>query len=379
MEPVPFYNSGPGLILCCQCSTPIEPNAVNMCVQCIKVKANIVEDIETHNILEVCQKCSRVLQPPNQWLKADLESKQLLGICLKRIKGLKKNLRLVDASFIWTESHSKLITVKITVEKEIEAQTILKQSMLVSFTIRNHMCDDCHRTEAQDFWKAVVQVRQKTEHRKTFYYLEQLILKYNQHSLCTNVKPESGGVDFFFAREQEARKFLDFVQEVVPCRYIASKKLKTHDTHDNYYNYKHNFSIEIVPVCRENIVALPKKLAQSLGNLSQICICIHISNLITLIDPFTLNLGELPANVYFREPFTAICSPKQLTEFVVIEMEFTDSADVCTNGAVQSTKHVLADVYVSRPNEIGVSQTHTRTHLGRLLRPGDTVLGFDFR
>ena len=60
-------------------------------------------------------------------------------------------------------------------------------------------------------------------------------------------------------------------------------------------------------------------------------------------------------------------------------MEFTDSADVCTNGVVQSTKHILADVYVSRPNEIGMCQTHTRTHLGRLLRPGDTVLGFYFR
>ena len=102
-----------------------------------------------------------------QWLKADLESKQLLGNYLKRIKGLKKDLRLVDASFIWTECHSKQVSVKITVEKEIESQTILKQSLLVGFTIQNHMCDYCHRLEAQDFWKAVVQVRQRTDHRKT--------------------------------------------------------------------------------------------------------------------------------------------------------------------------------------------------------------------
>ena len=69
--------------------------------------------------------------------------------------------------------------------------------------------------------------------------------------------------------------------------------LKTHDTNDNYYNYKYNYNIEIVPVFRENIVALPKKLAQSLGNLSQICICIHVTNLITLIDAFTLNLRDV--------------------------------------------------------------------------------------
>ena len=192
------------------------------------------------------------------------------------------------------------------------------------------------------------------------------------------MKAESGGVGFFFAREQEARKFLDFVQEVVPCRYVASKKLKTHNTHDNYYNDKHNYSIEIVPVCRENIVALPKKLAQSLGNLSQICICIHVTNLISLIDPFFLNLGELPAEIYFENRSLQF-APKQLTEFVVMEMEFADSADVCTTGEVQSTKHISSDVYVSRPNEIVMCQTHTRTHLGCLLRPGDTVLCFYFR
>ena len=60
-------------------------------------------------------------------------------------------------------------------------------------------------------------------------------------------------------------------------------------------------------------------------------------------------------------------------------MEFRDSADVCTTGEVHSTKHNLGDVYVSRPNEIGMCRTQARTHLGRLLSPGDTVLGFYFR
>ena len=122
------------------------------------------------------------------------------------------------------------------------------------------------------------------------------------------MKAESGGVGFFFAREQEARKFLDFVQEVVPCRYVASKKLKTHNTHDNYYNDKHNYSIEIVAVCRENIVALPKKLAQSLGNLSQICICIHVTNLISLIDLFFSQSWRTSGWNLLREPFTAVCT-----------------------------------------------------------------------
>lgn len=32
---------------------------------------------------------------------------------------------------------------------------------MVDFIIQPQMCDDCHRVEAKDYWKAVVQVRQK--------------------------------------------------------------------------------------------------------------------------------------------------------------------------------------------------------------------------
>ena len=32
---------------------------------------------------------------------------------------------------------------------------------MVEFVVQNQMCDACHRQAAQDYWKAVVQVRQK--------------------------------------------------------------------------------------------------------------------------------------------------------------------------------------------------------------------------
>ncbi len=38
---------------------------------------------------------------------------------------------------------------------------ILQQVFVVEFVIQAQMCEDCHRVEAKDFWKAVVQVRQK--------------------------------------------------------------------------------------------------------------------------------------------------------------------------------------------------------------------------
>ena len=38
---------------------------------------------------------------------------------------------------------------------------VLQQVFVVEFTVTGQMCDDCHRVEAKDFWRAVCQVRQK--------------------------------------------------------------------------------------------------------------------------------------------------------------------------------------------------------------------------
>jgi hypothetical protein len=52
----------------------------------------------------------RYLQPPSEWVACALESRELLSLCLKKLKGLNK-VKLVDAGFIWTEPHSKRIKV----------------------------------------------------------------------------------------------------------------------------------------------------------------------------------------------------------------------------------------------------------------------------
>jgi nonsense-mediated mRNA decay protein 3 len=51
-------------------------------------------------------------------VSCSLESRELLAICLKRLKGLSK-VHLVDAGFVWTEPHSKRIKVKLTIQKEV--------------------------------------------------------------------------------------------------------------------------------------------------------------------------------------------------------------------------------------------------------------------
>lgn len=53
----------------------------------------------------------RYFEPPSEWISCALESRELLALCLNRLKGLSK-VKLVDAGFIWTEPHSKRIKVR---------------------------------------------------------------------------------------------------------------------------------------------------------------------------------------------------------------------------------------------------------------------------
>jgi nonsense-mediated mRNA decay protein 3 len=173
----------------------------------------------------------------------------------------------VDASFVWTEPHSKRLKIKLTIQKEVLASTLLQQVFIVEYVVHNQICDDCQRIEAKDYWRSLVQVRQKTSHKKTFLYLEQLILKHNAHGSVLRIKERPGGLDFYYGQKQDARKLVDFIMSVVPSKYKTSQELISHDVHSNTYNYKFTFAVEIVPVCKDNIVCLPRKLAQSLGNI----------------------------------------------------------------------------------------------------------------
>ena len=176
--------------LCCQCGVVIEPNPLNTCVQCIQAKIDITEELSKQCLLQFCNKCERYLQPPTTWVTAALESRQLLAVCLKRIKGLNK-MHLIDAGFIWTEPHSKRIKVKLTVQKDVNG-ALLQQTSVVEFSVVNQICEECQRVEAKDYWQCVVQVRQRAQHKKTFYYIEQLILKLNAHQKTVSIKQAPG-------------------------------------------------------------------------------------------------------------------------------------------------------------------------------------------
>jgi nonsense-mediated mRNA decay protein 3 len=48
--------------------------------------------------------------------------------------------------------------VKLTVHAEVLGGAILQQVFVVEYTVSHQMCEDCHRSEAQDYWRAVVSI-----------------------------------------------------------------------------------------------------------------------------------------------------------------------------------------------------------------------------
>ena len=61
-----------------------------MCVNCIRSQVDITEGVQKQVTVLYCKDCGRYLQPPRQWIKAELESKELLTFCIKKIRGLQK-------------------------------------------------------------------------------------------------------------------------------------------------------------------------------------------------------------------------------------------------------------------------------------------------
>lgn len=92
------------------------------------------------------------------------------------------------------------------------------------------------------------------------------------------------GIDFFYTTESQARKMIDFLVSVLPVKYQHSKKLLSHDIHSNIYNYKFTYCVEIVPISKDSLVCLPKKLTNQLGSICSLCLVYRVSNAVHLID-----------------------------------------------------------------------------------------------
>ena len=259
--------------------------------------------------------------------------------------------------------------VKITIQQEAFQGTIIQQTFEVEYVVNYHQCPDCAKSFTANTWRAVVQLRQKVPHKRTFLYLEQLILKHSAHRDTINIKEVKDGLDFYYAARNHAEKFVDFLTSVAPVRSKKSQELISMDIHTSTKSYKFSFSVELVPICKDDLVALPIKLAKQIGNISPLTICYRVGTSINLLDPNTLQTADVSTPIYWRSPFVSLADVQELVEFVVMDIEPVGP---------QKGRFLLAEATVARASDLGVNDTtyFTRTHLGAVLHPGDSVMGY---
>ncbi|TVY34429.1 60S ribosomal export protein [Lachnellula subtilissima] len=357
-------------ILCCNCGAPIDGtiSAGALCYDCVKTTVDVSQGIQREATLHFCRDCDRWLLPPGSWIVAARESRELLALCLKKLRGLHK-VRIIDASFIWTEPHSRREKVKLTIQDSVSEGVVLQQSFEVEYVVAYQQCPDCAKSYTANTWRACVQVRQKVPHKRTFLFLEQLILKHSAHKDTINIKEVKDGLDFYYSARNQAEKFVDFLTSVTPVRSKKSQELISMDIHTSTSSYKFTFSVELVPICKDDLVALPIKLAKQTGNILPLGLCYRVGTSLNILDPSTLQTADISTPIYWRAPFTSLANVTELTEFIVMDIEPT---------GVSKGKWLLAEATVARASDLGSNDRtyYTRTHLGNVLHPGDSVMGY---
>jgi nonsense-mediated mRNA decay protein 3 len=372
-------------VLCCMCGIPIIPNAANTCATCLASKTDISKGISTDVTLHQCRGCQRWHKEAGKWIACDLESRELMALCLANVSGLRgADRRLVDAAWIWTEPHSMRLKVCLTIQREVEVGTILQQSFVVTYCVRNQQCIECQSEFRQGSWKSLVQVRQRVAHKRTFLYLEQLILKHEAHRGCLSIETYRDGMDFYFPDKSKSARFISFLEDVCPVKVKTSKKLVSTDDKNNIANFKYTNFVEICPLCKDDLLLLPAKLALKLGNISRLVLVKFVSNVIHLVDPYTGQQASMEPELFWRSPFRPLipAGRSRLTRYVVLGKEpFLLRPNLSKRSTTSKLQSHLALVTVSRESDLGTNdmQYEERSHIGYLLKAGDVCLGYDLQ
>ena len=340
----------------------MQPTPSNMCADCLRGEVDLGQGICRSATIDFCRECERYSRPP--WIHCDLESRELLSICLRKVTGLSNDLKLVDAGFIWTEPHSRRLKVRLTIQKAVAQGTLMQQNVIVEFVVHAMQCDDCKKTYTPHTWCSVVQLRQKADHKRTFYFLEQLILKHNAHEKVVGIKTVKDGLDFQFAHRSHSQKFADFVQGLFPAKTRLSKHLISHDPNNNTYNYKYSINCELCPLSRDDMVHLPRGLRSKLGGLPSLMLVSKMTTAIHLVDPVTGRTCEVNGTEYWKYPFESVLTRRHVSEFTVLDVE-------PDNGKIWNVEIARSSDYNER--------VVVRSHVGHVLKAGDSVDCYDMR
>ena len=157
------------------------------------------------------------------------------------------------------------------------------------------------------------------------------------------------------------------------------------DDKSNISNYKFTNLVEICTLCKDDLLYLPKKTANNLGNISRCVLVKNISNVIHFVDPLSGQTASMPAEVYWRDPLLyrpiVTAARSRFTRFVVLGKEAVALAHNASKRSTTRQRNRLAHVTVARETDLGVndSQDEVNSFIGYLLKSGDVCAGYDLR
>ncbi|KAK2965167.1 hypothetical protein RJ640_019922 [Escallonia rubra] len=358
---------------------------------------DFTEGLPNRVVIPYCPECSRVLRRTS-WSKAP---KDLMNVCLDNLRlspGMNV-VKIIKGEFVATvPPDMKRITIEVVVEKKIN-EVDTEKAYIVEFTMIRQICPSCIMTEsfgqvvrvkvrnsivkqlgtrlrastvsttprALNLGEAVVQVRQDVHHRRTLIHLQQIVHLRNAAARAIRTTQMDNGVDYYFANKGPALVFVDILANSAPVKISVDKRKNSKGS-----SYYYKFTVQISPICREDLIYLPSEVAISLGNLGPLVICTKVTKKIALLDPFTLKSCDMDSAHYWNASFGSLLCSRQLVEYVVSEIHVVSDSEVKNMGGV--------DYALARGRVVRVSdgkKLSAATHLGNLFNSGDCALGYD--
>jgi len=198
-----------------------------------------------------------------------------------------------------------------------------------------------------------------------------MILKHHAHARCISIKEQPDGLDFFFGLQNQCLKFLTFIQSILPTRWREARKVVGENKNTQQEIYTFTYSVEIPPICRDELICLPPKLCSSFGGISPLLVCSKISNSLHFKNPLTIKEYYFSTEEYWNYEFIASATRTSLQEFIVLDIELLNEKD--------SKGNILGEVTVAKSSDLGRNDVRyvTYSHLGNFLNCGDSVAGYD--
>lgn len=298
------------------CGDMIYPNDANRCSNCLALNYNLQERLCTDRdgktqyvTIYQCRECRRFQRTEKYSESYEMESSELLTLCLKHVPALQNQhhhsdqstngsghdvptapLRVMEAKWVWTEPHSMRLKIHVTVRTELQHVPI-QQRCIIPFHIQWKQCYDCSQQYKSRTWHAIVQVRQKYDAKITAHSDRKKKTGLHRIESAIRHAPKASsirkriiqmdhvkcGYDFYFRNVHEAQGFVTYLQTVYPMKVKTSSQVVSTDSKNNTAHVKHTLTADLITIQKHDMILIHKATPKNIY-AGQFALVLSITN-----------------------------------------------------------------------------------------------------